>query len=91
MSQCRASKPNGERCRLPSKGSEGYCWTHDPKTPSVAARRLLEAVEPRLIRRYEGRRPRYASWSGSSKTRTSMSARRTPSTVCIRPSCSTSS
>ena len=39
MSQCGATKPNGERCRLPSKGSEGYCWTHDSKNREARLRK----------------------------------------------------
>ena len=28
---CSATKRNGEPCTLPSTGSSGLCWAHDPK------------------------------------------------------------
>jgi hypothetical protein len=28
---CTATKRNGEPCTLPSNGSSGLCWAHDPK------------------------------------------------------------
>jgi hypothetical protein len=28
---CTATKRNGEPCTLPSNGSGGLCWAHDPK------------------------------------------------------------
>ena len=30
MSVCRATKRDGSPCTLPSSGSEGLCWAHDP-------------------------------------------------------------
>ena len=27
---CSATKRNGEPCTLPARGSNGYCWAHDP-------------------------------------------------------------
>jgi len=27
---CRATKRNGEPCKTPATGSNGYCWAHDP-------------------------------------------------------------
>src|SRR5215211_8578166 len=32
MNQCRETKQNGERCKLPAIGQHGYCWGHDPAT-----------------------------------------------------------
>ena len=29
-SRCTATKRNGEPCTLPSTGSSGLCWAHDP-------------------------------------------------------------
>ena len=40
MSQCCATKANGERCTLPANGSHGLCWTHAPEN---AARRRRNA------------------------------------------------
>jgi hypothetical protein len=31
MSQCSATKPNGQRCKRTADGPEGYCWAHDPE------------------------------------------------------------
>jgi Family of unknown function (DUF5763) len=31
FSQCRANKRGGERCTLPAKGADGYCWAHSPE------------------------------------------------------------
>ncbi len=36
-STCSATKRNGSPCTLPSNGSSGLCWAHDPK--NAAARR----------------------------------------------------
>jgi hypothetical protein len=30
MSQCRATKANGERCRLPCQPQHDVCWNHNP-------------------------------------------------------------
>ena len=27
---CRATKRNGEPCKTPATGANGYCWAHDP-------------------------------------------------------------
>jgi hypothetical protein len=29
--QCRATKPDGSRCTLPSNGQQGFCWAHAPE------------------------------------------------------------
>ena len=40
MNQCSATKPNGERCRLPAhKGSDGYCWSHSPENSEARLRK----------------------------------------------------
>jgi hypothetical protein len=44
MSQCRANKPDGERCTLPAKGSHGLCWTHDPKNAAKRRRNASKAA-----------------------------------------------
>jgi hypothetical protein len=31
ISQCRATKANGEPCTLPANGSQGFCWAHAPE------------------------------------------------------------
>jgi hypothetical protein len=31
FSQCRANKRGGERCTLPAKDADGYCWAHSPE------------------------------------------------------------
>ncbi len=38
MSQCRATKANGERCRLPAKGQHGLCWSHAPENDAARRR-----------------------------------------------------
>jgi hypothetical protein len=30
MRVCRATKRNGTPCTAPARGSNGYCWAHDP-------------------------------------------------------------
>jgi hypothetical protein len=30
MGVCRATKANGDGCKLPATGQHGYCWAHDP-------------------------------------------------------------
>jgi len=43
FSQCRANKRNGERCTLPAKGSDGYCWAHSPKNAAERRRAASKA------------------------------------------------
>ncbi len=35
---CRAHRKDGEACRLPSTGTSGLCWAHDPKNASARRR-----------------------------------------------------
>src|SRR5215211_4877835 len=44
MSQCRATKGNGERCRLAAKGQHGLCWSHDPKNAEKRSRQASRAA-----------------------------------------------
>jgi hypothetical protein len=44
MSQCSATKPNGERCKRTADGPEGYCWAHDPKNASERHRSASKAA-----------------------------------------------
>ena len=44
MSQCSATKPNGERCKRTADGPEGYCWAHDPKNAGERHRSASKAA-----------------------------------------------
>ena len=44
MSQCCATKANGERCTLPAKGSHGLCWTHAPENAAKRRRNASKAA-----------------------------------------------
>jgi hypothetical protein len=44
MNQCSATKANGERCRLPAKGSYGLCWTHAPENAAKRRRNASKAA-----------------------------------------------
>jgi len=44
MSQCSATKPNGERCKRTADGPEGYCWAHDPKNAAERQRSASKAA-----------------------------------------------
>jgi len=44
MSQCSATKANGERCTLPAKGSHGLCWTHAPENAGKRRRNASKAA-----------------------------------------------
>jgi hypothetical protein len=44
MSQCSATKPNGERCKRTADGPEGYCWAHDPKNAGERHRNASKAA-----------------------------------------------
>jgi Family of unknown function (DUF5763) len=43
FSQCRANKRGGERCTLPAKGADGYCWAHSPEHASERRRAASKA------------------------------------------------
>jgi hypothetical protein len=44
MSQCSATKPNGERCKKTADGPDGYCWAHDPKNAAERHRSASKAA-----------------------------------------------
>jgi hypothetical protein len=44
MNQCSATKANGERCRLPAKGSQGLCWSHAPENAAKRRRNASKAA-----------------------------------------------
>ena len=44
MSQCSATKPNGERCKRTADGPEGYCWAHDPENAGERHRNASRAA-----------------------------------------------
>ena len=44
MSQCSATKPNGEKCKRTADGPKGYCWAHDPKNASERHRSASRAA-----------------------------------------------
>ena len=44
MSQCSATKQNGERCKRTADGPEGYCWAHDPKNAAERHRSASKAA-----------------------------------------------
>jgi hypothetical protein len=44
MSQCSATKPNGERCKRIADGPDGYCWAHDPKNAAERHRSASKAA-----------------------------------------------
>jgi len=53
FSQCQANKRGGERCTLPAKGADGYCWAHSPQHKEQrrrAASRAGKAKPSREIR-----------------------------------------
>jgi hypothetical protein len=50
MSQCSATKPNGERCKRTADGPEGYCWSHDPKNASERHRSASRAATAKADR-----------------------------------------
>jgi hypothetical protein len=50
MSQCSATKPNGERCKRTADGPEGYCWAHDPKNASERHRSASKAATAKADR-----------------------------------------
>jgi Family of unknown function (DUF5763) len=44
MNQCSATKANGDRCTLPAKGSQGFCWTHAPENAAKRRRNASKAA-----------------------------------------------
>jgi hypothetical protein len=49
VGRCRASKANGERCRLDA-GEGGYCWAHDPKNAAQRQRRASKGGKSKANR-----------------------------------------
>lgn len=47
MDRCRATKANGERCKLQA-GESGYCWAHDPKNAEQVRRRSSKGGRSRV-------------------------------------------
>jgi hypothetical protein len=45
-STCTATKRDGSPCTLPSYGSDGLCWAHDPK--NAERRKELLSIKQRL-------------------------------------------
>jgi Family of unknown function (DUF5763) len=50
MSQCRAAKANGGRCRRTADGPDGYCWSHDPKNAEKRQRMASKAATAKADR-----------------------------------------
>jgi hypothetical protein len=50
MSQCSATKPNGERCKRTADGPEAYCWAHDPKNAATRHRSASKAATAKADR-----------------------------------------
>ncbi len=44
MTECRATKANGEPCTLPANGPDGYCWAHSPKNAEKRSRMASRAA-----------------------------------------------
>ena len=50
MSQCSATKPNGERCKRTADGPEGYCWAHAPENAAKRRRNASKAATAKADR-----------------------------------------
>ena len=50
MSQCSATKPNGQRCKRTADGPEGYCWAHDPEHAQERHRSASKAATAKADR-----------------------------------------
>ncbi len=44
MTECRATKANGEPCALPANGPDGYCWAHSPQHAEKRSRMASRAA-----------------------------------------------
>lgn len=44
MSRCRAVKGNGEPCKAPANGPDGYCWAHSPNNADQRRRMASKAA-----------------------------------------------
>lgn len=52
--QCRAIKPNGERCTLPAKGQLEVCWAHDPANATQRRRTASRGGRGKPSRELQG-------------------------------------
>jgi hypothetical protein len=50
MAVCRATKANGEPCRLAANGPHGYCWAHDPANAEQRSRMASKAARSKPSR-----------------------------------------
>ncbi len=50
MAQCGAFKRNGERCTLPAKGENGFCWAHSPENAEQRRRTASKAGRSKASR-----------------------------------------
>jgi hypothetical protein len=44
MSRCRETKANGEPCKAPATGQQGYCWAHAPENAEKRRRIASKAA-----------------------------------------------
>lgn len=44
MGGCRADKANGDPCKAPANGSDGYCWAHSPANADQRRRMASKAA-----------------------------------------------
>jgi hypothetical protein len=54
MAVCRATKANGEPCRLAANGPHGYCWAHDPANAEQRSRMASKAARSKPSRELAG-------------------------------------
>ncbi len=45
MGPCRATKANGEGCKAPATGSDGWCWAHAPENAEKRRRMASKAAK----------------------------------------------
>ncbi len=45
MGPCRATKANGEACRAPATGPDGWCWAHAPEHAEKRRRMASKAAK----------------------------------------------
>ncbi len=45
MGPCRATKGNGEACKAPATGSDGWCWAHAPENAEKRRRMASKAAK----------------------------------------------
>ncbi len=54
MAVCRATKANGEPCRVSATGPHGYCWAHDPNNAEKRSRMASKAAKSKPSRELAG-------------------------------------